>query len=99
VEDFEDVHLVILTRPALLHPLTPSSGGAQDGRSNIAGLETAKAEAGTGRTDDKLKASHAAKIRDQQHQVDARQWELDDSRHSGESSKKIVKRQRKLDDA
>jgi hypothetical protein len=65
----------------------------------IAGLEKAKAEAGNGCTDEKLKASHAAKIKDQQHQVDERQRELDEARHNGESSKKIAKRQRKLDDA
>jgi hypothetical protein len=65
----------------------------------IAGLEKAKAEAGNGCTDERLKASHATKIRDQQQQVDERQRELDEARHDGESSKKIAKRQRKLDDA
>jgi Protein of unknown function (DUF1090) len=65
----------------------------------IAGLERAKAEAGNGCTDEKLKASHAAKIHDQQHEVAERQQELDKARHDGESSKKIAKRQRKLDDA
>lgn len=65
----------------------------------IAGLERAKAQAGNGCTDEKLKATHAAKINDQEHQVAERQRELDEAHHDGESSKKIAKKQQKLDDA
>lgn len=67
--------------------------------SRIAGLERAKAEAANGCTDEKLRSTHQAKIKDQQQQVAERQRELDQAHHDGESSKKIAKKQRKLDDA
>jgi len=67
--------------------------------SRIAGLERAKAEAGHGCTDDKLRATHAAKIKDQQQQIAERQRDVDEARHEGQDSKKVAKKQRKLDDA
>lgn len=65
----------------------------------IAGLERAKAEAGRGCTDETLKATHEAKIKDQQQQVAERQRELDEARREGQSNKKVAKKQQKLDDA
>ena len=67
--------------------------------SRIAGLERAKAEAADGCTDDKLGATHAAKIKDQEQQVAERQREVDQARHEGQSSKKVAKKQHKLEDA
>ena len=70
-----------------------------DNQRRVTGLERALTEARAGCTDDKLKAHHQEKIKEQQQKVAERQKELDQERADGDDKEKIAKRERKLAEA
>ncbi|MCG7367012.1 DUF1090 domain-containing protein [Pantoea tagorei] len=65
----------------------------------VNGLERALTEVRANCSDNKLKASHQARIKAQQEKVAERERELKEERQDGDDRDKIAKRERKLEEA
>ena len=65
----------------------------------VNGLERALTEVHANCSDNKLKASHQARIKAQREKVAERERELKEERQDGDDKEKIAKRERKLEEA
>jgi len=65
----------------------------------VNGLERALTEVRANCSDNKLKASHQARIKAQREKVAERERELKEERQEGDDKDKIAKRERKLEEA
>jgi len=65
----------------------------------VNGLERALTEVRANCSDNKLKASHQARIKAQREKVAERERELKEERQEGDDKEKIAKRERKLEEA
>ncbi|HAB23887.1 MULTISPECIES: DUF1090 domain-containing protein [Pantoea] len=65
----------------------------------VNGLERALTEVRANCSDNKLKASHQARIKAQREKVAERERELKEERQDGDDKEKIAKRERKLEEA
>lgn len=65
----------------------------------VNGLERALTEVRANCSDNKLKASHQARIKAQREKVAERERELKEERQDGDAKEKIAKRERKLEEA
>ena len=65
----------------------------------VNGLERALTEVRANCSDNKLKASHQARIKAQREKVAERERELNEERQDGDDKEKIAKRERKLEEA
>lgn len=65
----------------------------------VNGLERALTEVRANCSDNKLKASHQARIKEQREKVAERERDLKEERQEGDDKEKIAKRERKLEEA